>query len=205
MSVNVDFLFDFGSPNTYYCHRVIPAIEKRTGVTFNYFPVLLGGIFKLTNNKSPMEAFAGIKNKSEYNALETKRFIAKHALNRFEFNPHFPVNTLHVMRGALFAIEQGIGAEYIEAIYQCMWEKGLNMADPDIILHALAAANLPADAILAGSAQANIKEKLISNTQEAVDRGAFGAPTFFVGDEIYFGKDKLAEVEEEILAQSARS
>lgn len=205
MSVSVEFHFDFGSPNTYYCHRVIPAIEQRTGVTFRYFPVLLGGIFKLTNNKSPMEAFAGIRNKPEYNALETRRFIEKHELTSYAPNPHFPVNTLHIMRGAVFAIEQGIGGEYIEAMYQCMWEKGLNMADTDIILHSLAAANLPADAIVAGSAQANIKQKLIENTQASVDRGAFGAPTFFVGDEIYFGKDKLVEVEVQIVAQLARS
>ena len=205
MSISVEFHFDFGSPNTYYCHRVIPAIERRTGVTFEYFPILLGGVFKSTNNKSPMEAFAGIKNKSEYNALETKRFIEKHQLSQFQFNPNFPVNTLHIMRGAIFAIDSGIGKKYIEAIYQCMWEQGLNMADPDVIRDALSAAHLPADEIIAGSALAEVKQKLIANTQASVDRGTFGAPTFFVGDEIYFGKDKLREVEEEIEAQLARS
>ncbi len=205
MSINAEFHFDFGSPNTYYCHRVIPAIEQRTGVTFNYVPILLGGVFKTTNNKSPMEAFAGIKNKSEYNALETKRFIEKHQLLKYRFNPAFPVNTLHIMRGAIFAIDRGIGDAYIEAVYQCMWEKELNMADPDVIRAALEAANLPADEIIAGSALAEVKQKLIANTQASVDRGTFGAPTFYVGEEIYFGKDKLHEVEEEIKAQLARS
>ncbi len=205
MSIRVEFHFDFGSPNTYYCHRVIPAIELRTGVSFDYFPILLGGVFKSTNNKSPMEAFAGIKNKSEYNALETERFIEKHQLTSYRRNPNFPVNTLHIMRGAVFAIDLGIGKEYIEAMYQCMWEKGLNMANPDIIRDALTAANLPADEIIAGSALAEVKQKLIANTQASVDRGTFGAPTFFVGDEIYFGKDRLREVEEEIEAQLARS
>ena len=205
MPISVEFHFDFGSPNTYYCHRVIPAIEQRIGVAFNYFPILLGGVFKSTNNRSPMEAFAGIKNKSEYNALETKRFIAKHKLTKFQFNPNFPINTLHIMRGAIFAIEQGMGQEYIEAMYQSMWEKKLNMADPDVIRDALITANLPADEIIAGSALAEVKQKLIMNTQASVDRGTFGAPTFFVGDEIYFGKDRLGEVEEEINAQLARS
>jgi len=205
MTVRVEFHFDFGSPNTYYCHRVIPAIERRTGIKFEYVPVLLGGVFKATNNKSPMEAFAGIRNKQEYNALETRRFIAKHELSEFKFNPFFPVNTLHIMRGAVFAIEQGMGESYIEAMYQCMWEREMNMADPAVIAEALAAAKLPVDDLLAGSASPEVKQKLIANTQASVDRGTFGAPTFFVGGEIYFGKDKLREVEEEILAQSARS
>ncbi|GJM13983.1 MAG: DSBA oxidoreductase [Pseudohongiella sp.] len=205
MTVKVEFHFDFGSPNTYYCHRVIPEIEKRTGVGFDYFPILLGGVFKATNNKSPMEAFAGIKNKSEYNALETQRFIERHALSKYRRNPHFPVNTLHIMRGAIYAIDQGIGEKYIEAMYQCMWEEELDMADPEIIASALTAAGLPTDEILAGSVQPQIKKRLIENTEASVNRGTFGAPTFYVGDEIYFGKDKLREVEEEIVAQLARS
>lgn len=205
MNVSVQFYYDFGSPNTYYCHRVIPAIEQRTGVRFEYVPILLGGIFKATNNKSPMEAFGGIKNKPEYNALETKRFIAKHALNNFKSNPHFPVNTLALMRGAVFAKGRDFEASYIEAMYRCMWEREMNMADADVIAEALADANLPADAIIAGSASPEVKQQLIANTQAAVDRGVFGAPTFFVGDEMYFGKDRLREVEEEIESQSTRS
>ncbi|MBL4573392.1 MAG: 2-hydroxychromene-2-carboxylate isomerase [Gammaproteobacteria bacterium] len=205
MTIKTEFHFDFGSPNTYYCHRVIPEIEQRTGTAFDYVPILLGGVFKATHNKSPMEAFAGIKNKSEYNALETQRFIKKHALSKFKFNPHFPVNTLHIMRGAICASDKGIAKEYIEAIYQCMWEQELNMADPKIIKSALLAANLPADELLAGSAEPNVKQRLIENTEASVNRGTFGAPTFFVGDEIFFGKDRLREVEEEIVAQLARS
>ena len=205
MSITVEFHFDFGSPNTYYCHRVIPEIEQRTGVTFDYIPILLGGVFKATNNKSPMEAFAGIKNKSEYNALETKRFIAKHDLSKFKFNPSFPVNTLHIMRGAIYAIDHGMGEEYIETMYQCMWEQGLNMADLEVIKGALLAANLPADELLSGSIEASVKQQLIENTEASVARGTFGSPTFYVGDEIYFGKDRLREVEEEIANQLARS
>jgi len=205
MTVKPEFHFDFGSPNTYYCHRVIPAIEERTGIAFDYVPILLGGVFRATNNKSPMEAFAGIKNKSEYNSLETKRFIEKHNLSKFKFNPNFPVNTLHIMRGAVCSRNKGMAKEYIEAIFQSMWEQELNMADPEIIKSALLTANLPADELLAGSIDASVKQKLIENTEASVSRGTFGAPTFFVGDEIFFGKDRLREVEEEIIAQLARS
>lgn len=205
MTIKVEFHFDFGSPNTYYCHRVIPAIEERTGVTIDYVPILLGGVFKATNNKSPMEAFAGIKNKSEYNALETQRFIERHKLTEFKFNPYFPVNTLHIMRGAICAMNNGIGKEYIEAVYRCMWEQELDMAEPEVIRSALLAANLPADELISGSTEASVKQKLIESTEASVNRGTFGAPTFFVGDEIFFGKDRLREVEEEIVTQLARS
>lgn len=205
MTIKVEFHFDFGSPNTYYCHRVIPQIEQRTGVTFDYVPILLGGVFKSTNNRSPMEAFAGIMNKSEYNALETERFIKKYDLTEFKFNPNFPVNTLHIMRGAIYAKENGMGADYIEAMYQCMWEQGLDMAEPEVIEQALKAAQLPAEELLAGSIEPPIKQKLIENTAASVARGTFGAPTFFVGDEIFFGKDRLREVEEEIADQLTRS
>ncbi len=205
MTIKVEFHFDFGSPNTYYSHRVIPDIEKRTGISFVYIPILLGGVFKATNNKSPMEAFAGIKNKSEYNALETERFIAKYSLAKFKFNPQFPINTLHIMRGAIYAIEIGVGKEYIEAMYQCMWEKELNMAEPEVIRNALSAAGLDAEDIMAGSVQPEIKQRLIENTQATVARGTFGSPTFFVGDEMFFGKDKLRDVEEEMVTQLARS
>ena len=202
MPIKVEFHFDFGSPNSYYCHQVIPAIEKRIGVKFDYVPILLGGVFKATNNKSPMEAFAGIKNKSEYNSLETARFIEKYNIDKFVMNPNFPVNTLYIMRGVIYAQKSGIGTEYINAMYQCMWEKGLNMADPAVIQQALANVNLPAEEIVAATAEPEIKQALIENTMSTVERGTFGSPTFFVGDEIYFGKDRLTDVEEEILAQS---
>lgn len=199
--MKVEFHFDFGSPNTYYCHRIIPQLEQRTGVKFDYVPVLLGGIFKLTNNQAPMLAFAGIKNKSEYNALETARFIKKHQLDDFLFNPYFPVNTLHIMRGAVYAKANGFAEEYNEAMYQCMWEEGLDMSAPETIATALNKFSLPANEIIAGSADASIKQALVDNTSNSVERGSFGCPTFFVDDEIFFGKEKLAEVEEEILNQ----
>lgn len=201
MSVSVEFHFDFASPNAYFSHRVIPAIAERTGVTFEYVPVLLGGLFKATNNKSPMEAFAGIKNKSEYNALETKRFIKQHALTKYQMNPHFPVNTLYIMRAAIQAINSGIGEKYIETVYQAMWEDGANMADAEVIQQVLDAAGLPAEELLASTADPEVKQQLMDSTSASVERGNFGSPTFFVGSEMFFGKDKLRDVEEEILRQ----
>ena len=196
MTATVEFLFDFGSPNAYFCHRVIPAIEARTGVTFSYVPILLGGLFKLANNRSPMEAFADIPHKRAYDRLEVERFIARHGLSAFRFNPHFPVNTLKIMRGAVAAQALVCLAPYVEAVYAAMWEQQRNMADEAQILAVLAAAGLDGQALLQTSQEPDIKAALLSNTEQAHARGAFGSPTFFVDGEIYFGKDRLRDVEE---------
>ncbi|MED5385163.1 MAG: 2-hydroxychromene-2-carboxylate isomerase [Pseudomonadota bacterium] len=202
MSVKVEFHFDFGSPNTYYCHQVLPEIEERTGANFEYFPILLGGIFKATNNKPPMQQFEGVANKPQYHALETERFIKKHNITGFKMNPYFPINTLHIMRGAIYAKHQGFFNKYVTAIYKSMWELELDMSNPEVIAQELNTAGLPADEIIAGTQKPEIKQELIDNTNASVERGTFGSPTFYVVDEIFFGKDKLREVEEEILAQS---
>lgn len=201
MSLDIEFHYDFGSPNTYFCHRLIPGIEERTGAQITYYPVLLGGIFKATNNRPPMEQFAEVKNKKEYQAVEMKRFIARHQFLNYRFNPHFPVNTIHLMRGAAFASHQDYYMCYIEAMYQCMWEQGKNMADPEVIAEALREHGLPADDIVAAVQNPEIKQELIDNTSRSVERGAFGSPTFFVGDEMFFGKDRLLELEAEIVSQ----
>lgn len=204
MPLRVEFLFDFGSPNAYFCHRVIPAIEARTGVRFSYLPVLLGGLFKLANNRSPAEAFAGIPNKQAYDRLEIERFVAQHGLTAYRFNPHFPVNTLKIMRGAVAAQALGCFAPYVEAVYAAMWEQQRDMADEAQILAVLAAAGLDGPALLAKSQAPEVKAALLANTEQAHARGAFGSPTFFVGDQIYFGKDRLREVEDAIVQASAR-
>ncbi|MAC69373.1 MAG: disulfide bond formation protein DsbA [Gammaproteobacteria bacterium] len=201
MSLKVEFHYDFASPNTYFCHRVIPEIVERTGQSITCFPVLLGGLFKATNNRSPMEQFADVKNKKEYQARETERFIARHELADYKFNPHFPVNTLHLMRGAVFASHHDYYALYIEAMYQCMWEQGKDMSDLEVVDESLRAHGLPAEEIISGTQDPAIKQELINNTAQSAERGAFGSPTFFIGDEMYFGKDRLREVEEEIIAQ----
>jgi 2-hydroxychromene-2-carboxylate isomerase len=197
--MRVEFLFDFGSPNAYLSHKVIPEIEARTGVKFAYMPVLLGGIFKLTNNKPPMVAYGGIKNKMEYEMLETRRFIARHNIRTFQFNPHFPVNTLTLMRMAVAAQTAGNLARYVDAVFHHMWEAPKKMDDPEIIRAALSESGLDGEALLEQAQSSDVKQKLMENTEAAVSRGAFGSPTFFVEDEIYFGKDRLRDVEEEIL------
>ena len=196
--VNVEFLFDFGSPNAYFCHKVIPAIEARTGVKFTYVPILLGGLFKLANNRSPAEAFAGIPNKRAYDMLEITRFVAKHGLDKYRFNPNFPVNTLKIMRGACAAQKLGCFERYVDVVYAAMWEDQKNMADDAVILETLNAAGLDGAAIVATSQEPDVKAALLANTESAHARGAFGSPTFFVNGEIWFGKDRLWDVEEEI-------
>ena len=190
-----EFLFDFGSPNAYLAHRVIPAIEARTGARFVYTPVLLGGVFKATGNRSPMEAFAGVPAKLAYEALETRRFVARHGLTAFRPNPHFPVNTLAIMRGAEAARDLEVFAPYAEAVFAAMWEQGAKMDDPTVISAVLAAAGLPAEPQMALTQDPEVKARLMANTTAAVERGVFGSPSFFVGDDLYFGKDRLAEVE----------
>ena len=196
--VEVRFLFDFGSPNAFVVHRVIPGIEQRTGAKFTYVPILLGGLFKLTGNQSPMTAFAGIKNKPEYQRLEMKRFLVRHGIADFAFNPHFPINTLHLMRGAVAAQELGVFERYVEAVYDAMWTTGRDMGQPEVVAKTLASAGLPVEQLLAMSQTPQIKQRLLDNTQTAFERGAFGSPSFLVGDELYFGKDRLGEVEEVI-------
>ena len=199
---SVQFLFDFGSPNAYMCHKVIPAIEDRTGVRFEYVPILLGGLFKLANNRSPAEAFAGIPNKRAYDKLEIERFLTKHKLSKFRFNPNFPVNTLSIMRGAVAAKKLGVFERYVNTMYAGMWEEGLNLSDPVVIQTTLSRNALDAEVLMKTIQDSDVKSTLLDNTQKAYDQGAFGSPTFFVGKEIYFGKDRLREVEEEIVSQT---
>ena len=198
MSSHPQFLFDFGSPNAFLSHEAIPAIEKRTGVKFDYVPVLLGGIFKATNNRSPAETLAGVKNKREFHALETERFVKRFGVKPYVMNPFFPVNTLNLMRAAVAAQLEGVFEKYVEAAFHHMWVEPKKMDDPEVAMKALTASGLDAAKLLARSQEPEVKAKLIENTQAAVERGAFGSPTFFVGKEMFFGKEQLREVEEMI-------
>lgn len=195
------FMFDFGSPNAFLSHEAIPAIEKRARVKFEYVPILLGGIFKATNNKSPAETLAGIKNKREFHALETERFLKRFHVKPYTWNPFFPVNTLNLMRAAIAAQSEGVFEKYVDAAFHHMWVEPKKMDDPEVALKALAASGLDAAKLFARAQQPDVKAKLIENTQAAVERGAFGSPTFFVGKEMFFGKEQLREVEELISGQ----
>jgi 2-hydroxychromene-2-carboxylate isomerase len=196
--IKVEFHFDFGSPNAYLSHLVIPEIEKRTGVKFEYVPVLLGGVFKLTNNRSPAESLVGIKNKPDYERLETTRFIRRHGITRFKSNPYFPVNTLTMMRGAIAAQSVGGFERYVDEMYRNMWADPKKMDDPAVFRAQLDEAGLETARILELIQTPKVKDQLLANTQRSVERGTFGSPTFYVGDEIFFGKDRLRDVEEMI-------
>jgi len=202
--VKVEFLFDFGSPNAYLSHLVIPQIERRTGVKFDYVPVLLGGIFKATGNVSPAESLRGIKNKREYMMVEMGRFIRRHGITSFRQNPFFPVNTLMLMRGAVAAQFEGVFEPYVRAGFHHMWEEPKKMDDPEVFRAALKGSGLDADGLMARAQTDDVKKRLLELTTDAVNRGAFGSPTFFVGKEMFFGKDQLRDVEESIVEQSKR-
>lgn len=198
-TIKVEFLFDFGSPNAYLCHKVIPEIEARCGARFEYLPTLLGGLFKLANNRSPGEAYAAIPNKLAYERLEMRRFIERHRLDRFRFNPHFPVNTLKIMRGACAARKLDCFERYVDVVYAAMWEQEKDMSRDEVILATLDEAGLDGAALMASAQDADVKAALLANTEAAHARGAFGSPTFFVGQEMWFGKDRLPDVEAEVL------
>jgi 2-hydroxychromene-2-carboxylate isomerase len=195
----LDFIFDFASPNAYYAYKMLPAILARTGAEMEIHPVLLGGLFKLTGNQAPMIAFGGVKGKLEYEMLENKRFMAKHNLTDFTFNAHFPVNTIGVVRGLLAAQQLDCEKQYIDVVLSAMWEQSLKLDDPEVMVKALSEGGLNAAAILELIQTDPIKERLKASTQAAADRGAFGIPTFFVGDDMFFGKDRLAQVEEALM------
>ena len=203
-SLKVEFQFDFGSPNAYLAQLVIPSIERRTGVKFDYVPVLLGGVYKTTGNMSPGESLRGIRNKPEYQELETQRFLRRHDITTFRRNPFFPVNTLMLMRVAVAAQFEGLFEPYFRAAYHHMWEEPKKMDDVEVFRAAFKASGIDIDRLTARAQRDDVKKRLIDLTADAVDRGTYGSPTFFVGNEMFFGKDQLRDVEESIVEQTGR-
>ena len=192
----IDFYFDFASPNAYLSHKVLKQIVEKKNVQVKYIPVLLGGIFKATNNKPPMEQFFGVKNKNEYQNLEMERFIKRHGLHNFKMNPHFPVISLQIIRGAVAAEMDGYLEDYIDKVLVHMWEEPKKMDDPEVIKTAYDESGFDSEKLMAQMQDPDVKAKLISNTEAAVERGVFGIPTFFIDDEMFFGKDTLWQIEE---------
>jgi 2-hydroxychromene-2-carboxylate isomerase len=203
MSATIEFIFDFGSPNAYLAYHALPPILARTGAQLIINPCLLGGIFKATGNTAPAVAFAAVKGKLDYEMLEIRRFVARHRLDRFRLNPHFPVNTLMLMRGLVAAREAGVEAAYLEIGLKGLWEEGLKLDDREVLAQRIDSAGLNSASLLAAAQTDRVKLKLADNTAAAVARGVFGIPTFFVGEEMFFGKDRLSQVEEAIATQSA--
>ena len=194
----VDFIYDVATPNGYLTHKVVPAFEKRTGTNFNYVPCLAGGIFKLTNNIPPLIATADIKNKADYFFIEISRFVKKHNLTKFKNNSFFPQNSLNIQRGAIAAKELGVLKEYVECTMAAMWEKDLNIQDLEVLEKALDEDGIDHKTILEMIQTKECKDKLIANTSWAVEKGAFGIPTFLIDDQIFFGKDHMDQLEDYI-------
>ena len=204
MQPAIEFLFDFASPNVYLAYRALPPILERTGAKLEITPCLLGGIFKATNNQSPIVAFAAVKGKVDYEMLEIRRFIAKHKIN-FRMNPHFPVNSLMLMRAFVAAIEAGQETAFIEMGLKGMWKDGLKLDDPAVLKEAIDATGLDGAALMEAAQTESVKQKLARNTETAVARGVFGLPTFFVGQEMFWGKERQPQVEEAVTAMAAAS
>jgi len=191
----IEFLFDFASPNAYLSYHVLRDVAERNDVELRLTPVLLGGLFKLTNNQSPMAAFAEVKGKLDYDNLETQRFIAAHHLTRFRFNPYFPINTIALMRGFIAAQQMGVQQRYVDVNLEAMWEQERNMGDLEVALEVWTAAELDAQALLQATQTQPVKDALLRNTEQAAARGAFGVPTFFLGEEMFFGKERIVQIE----------
>ncbi len=195
MAKTFEFLFDFGGPNSYLTHKVLPEICARTGADAVYIPILLGGLFKLTNNQAPLIRYAETPAKRNYEMLEFDRFVKAHQLP-FKMNPHFPINSLHLMRGAVAAQHLGCFMPYVDAIMTAMWEDGVNTGEAEVVRQVLDKAGLDSDALLAKADDASVKAELAANTEQAAARGAFGVPTFFVGGEMFWGKERLGQLAE---------
>jgi 2-hydroxychromene-2-carboxylate isomerase len=203
MTPTIEFLFDFASPNVYLAYRALPPVLDRTGARLDITPCLLGGIFKAANNQSPVVAFAPVKGKVEYEMLEIRRFVTRNRIDKFRLNPHFPINTLLLMRAFVAAREAGAEAAFLEMGLRGMWEDGLKLDDPDVLRRAIDAAGLDGEGLLQAARSEPVKQKLADNTAKAVERGVFGLPTFFVGKEMFWGKERLGQVEEAVQATAA--
>jgi 2-hydroxychromene-2-carboxylate isomerase len=192
----LEFFFDYGSPYSYLANSRLPELAERTGTELSYRPMLLGGVFKATGNSSP--AVDPCEAKRAYGGLELRRWVT-HLGVPFRANPHFPINTLLLMRTAVAAQHAGVFEPFHRAIYPAFWAEGENLGEPEVLTRVLEKAGLDARALLEGASDPAVRAELRATTEEAVARGAFGAPTFFVGDEMFFGNDRLDFVERALI------
>ena len=192
MTKTVEFFYDFGSPTVYLAATQLPDIAASVGATIDWRPMLLGGVFKSTGNQSPVVVPA----KAAYMNNDLKRFAKRYGVP-FRFNPHFPINTLALMRGAVAYQDDAVASStYRDAIFTAIWVEARNLNEPDVIGQVLSAARLDPAELMNRIGQQAVKDQLIANTEEAVNRGVFGAPTFFVGEQMFFGQDRLDFVTE---------
>lgn len=198
---SLDFYYDVGSPNAYFAWKALQQVSARTGLEVIMHPVLIGGIFKSTNNQPPWQAFGNVPNKMKYMQLEIQRFIQDHALTEFKFNSAFPVNTLLAMRGAVAAQKTDVHDSYYPAVFKAIWEEDKDISQPEILASVLDEAGLDGKGLIAATQTPDIKQGLMDATQACVDRGAFGLPSFFLGEDMYFGKDRIWQIERAIERQ----
>ncbi|MEO1647651.1 MAG: 2-hydroxychromene-2-carboxylate isomerase [Pseudomonadota bacterium] len=201
MANRVELIFDFVSPNAYLIWWPLRDVVKRTGAELDITPVFLGGMHKLTGNAPPMIRDADVKGKVEYSALEMQRFIAKHGLTKFKLHPKFPFNSISLQRLLVAADQDGRAVQFIEAMLPAVWEEGVDITDPETLAKAVADAGFDAADLMARIQTEEVKQKVFANTEAAVERGAFGIPTMYVGPEggeteMFFGKERLGQIEE---------
>ena len=188
----LDFYFDFGSPTAYLAYQRLQQLQQQYALQIHYKPMLLGGVFKATSNQSPVAVPAKAAYMMKY---DFPRFVRRYGVP-FNMNANFPINTLPLMRGAYAAMAQECFPLYCRTLYDAMWVHNVNLSDPAVVRNTLDGAGLDADCLLTATEEDTIKQQLIATTEEAVSRGAFGAPTMFIGDEMFFGQDRLDFIEE---------
>ena len=201
MSKTIELLFDFVSPNAYLVWQPIKALAERQAANLEVTPVFLGGMHTLTGNAPPMIRDADVKGKNEYARLEMNRFIHKHGLDKWQMNPHFPFNSISLQR-MLLSVSSDKRIDLIDALMPGIWEQQIDVSDTETIREILEKAGFDTESLFAGTQDPAIKDQLKTNTENAVARGAFGIPTFFIGEEMFFGKERLGQLEDELRSTS---
>lgn len=205
MANRVELIFDFVSPNAYLIWQPLREVVRRTGAELDVTAAFLGGMHKLTGNAPPMIRDAEVKGKNEYATLEMQRFIARHGLERFRMHPAFPFNSITLQRMLFAADQDGRGVQFVDTLLPAIWEENIDLSDPAALGAAIGAGGFDAQDLLERAQSDEVKQGLIANTDRAVDRGAFGIPTMFVGPregptEMFFGKERLGQIEEALAA-----
>jgi len=199
MTKTVELIFDFVSPNAYLIWAPLKTLAEKYGATLEITPAFLGGMHKLTGNAPPFVRDAEVEGKNDYAMLEMNRFIKKHGLDKFRMNPKFPFNTITLQR-MLVALEPGNRAGFVEVLLPAIWEQGLDVTDVDALGKTIQDGGFDAPALFASTQDPAVKQALIDNTENAVEHGAFGIPTIYVEGEMYFGKERLGQIEEQLAA-----
>ena len=198
MTKSVELIVDVVSPNLYMLFGPLREAVERQGAELHVTPIFLAGLHKLTGNAPPMQRDAGVRGKNEYAMLEIRRFLKTHALDRFRVNSAFPFNTVTVQRMLCVAVEDGRGVELADLLLRLIWEENRDLSQDDVILESLAGTQFDGPSLLERARRDANKQRLVDRTQAAADRGVFGVPTVFVGDEMFFGKERLAQIEKEL-------